>query len=87
MDFALPEDQRVRIKESEGLDKYLDLEAKKMTVAVILIIGKRPNGGVANMTDCDIVSEFKLQSCYYIHFRSNTFVKSMKLLILLSAMD
>ena len=33
---------------------------------------------VANMLDCDIViSEFKLQSRYYIHFRSNTLGKGM----------
>ena len=30
-------------------------------------------GIVANMPDCDIVvSEFELQSRYYIHFRANT---------------
>ena len=28
-----------------------------------------------------IVSEFKLQSCYYIHIQSNTFGKGMNLLI------
>ena len=29
-----------------------------------------------------VVSEFELQSCYYVHFRTNTFGKGMKLLIL-----
>ncbi len=38
---------------------------------------------VANLLDCDIVvSEFKLQSCYYIHFRTNTLGKGMNPLIL-----
>ena len=33
--------------------------------------------------DCGItVSEFILQSCYYLHFRTNTLVKGMKPLIL-----
>ena len=37
---------------------------------------------VANMMDCDIVvSEFKLQSNYYIHFRTNTLGKGMNSLI------
>ena len=33
--------------------------------------------------DCGIVvSEFELQSCYYIHFRTNTLGKGMSPLIL-----
>ena len=33
--------------------------------------------------DCGIVvSEFELQSRYYVHFRANTFGKGMNLLIL-----
>ncbi len=41
----------------------------------------------ANMLDCDIVvSEFKFQLHYYIHFRANTLGKGMNPLIL-PAMD
>ena len=36
----------------------------------------------ANVLDCDIgVSEFELQSHYYVHFRTNTLGKGMNLLI------
>ena len=35
---------------------------------------------MAKVQDCDIiVNEFELQSRYYIHFRTNTLVKSMNL--------
>ena len=31
---------------------------------------KSPYGVVANMLDCNIIgNEFKLQSCYYVHFK------------------
>ena len=37
---------------------------------------------VANMLDSDIVvSKFKLWSCYYVHFRTNTLEKPMNPLI------
>ena len=40
-----------------------------------------PNGVVANALDCDIVvSQFELESGYYIHFRCNTLRKGMNLL-------
>ena len=44
MDFAVPVDHRVKLKESENIDKYLDLarELKKlwnMKVTVIIVIG------------------------------------------------
>ena len=39
-------------------------------------------GVVANVMNCDIVvSEFELQSCYYVNFRTNTRVKNVKFLI------
>ena len=42
-----------------------------------------PYDVMVNMQDCEIIeSEFKLQSCYYIHFRTNNLEKSMNLLIL-----
>ena len=38
-------------------------------------------GVMANLLDCDIiVSEFKLQSCYYIHFQAKAHGKCMNLL-------
>ena len=39
-------------------------------------------GVVANVLDCDIiVSEFEIQSRYYVHFQINTLRKGMNLLI------
>ena len=41
-----------------------------------------PCGAAANVLDYEIVvSEFKLQSCYYIHFQTNTLGKGMNMLI------
>ena len=33
-----------------------------------------------------VASEFKPQSCYYVHFRTNTIRKGMNLLLLLPSM-
>ena len=55
-----------------------------ITVYKLLVLDKGgcPHNVVANMLDCDIVvSEFKLQSCYYIHFQTNTLGKGMNPLI------
>ena len=42
-----------------------------------------PRGAIVKEIDCGIVvSEFVLQSRYYIYFRANTLVKGMNLLIL-----
>ena len=42
-----------------------------------------PRGVMVKAMDCEIVvSKFKLQSRYYIHFRTNTLGKSMNPLIL-----
>ena len=42
-----------------------------------------PRGVMVKALDCRIIeSEFKLQSCYYVHFRKNTLGKSMNPLIL-----
>ena len=45
----------------------------------IIVNGREdPQGLVPNMQDCDfVVSEFELQSCYYVLFQSNTTGKSM----------
>ena len=48
-----------------------------------ICIGEFPHGVMVKAMDCRIVvSEFKLQSGYYIHFRTNTLGKGMNLLIL-----
>ena len=40
-----------------------------------------PYNAVVNVCDHDIVvSEFEFQSCYYIHFRTNTLGKGMDIL-------
>ena len=42
-------------------------------------MGESPCSVVANVLDCDIVvSEFKLQSRYYVHFRTYTFREGKK---------
>ena len=42
-----------------------------------------PRGVTVKALDCGIVvSEFVLQSCYYVHFRANTIGKGMNPLIL-----
>ena len=42
-----------------------------------------PRGVMVKAIDCEIVvSEFVLQSRYYVHFRANTLGKGMNLLIL-----
>ena len=47
------------------------------------IIGGCPRGVMVKAMDCGIVvSEFILQSCYYVHFRANTLGKGMNPLIL-----
>ena len=52
-----------------------------------MYLGNResPHGVVVNRLDCNIIgSEFKLQSCDYIHFRTNTLWEKYKLVYLLS---
>ena len=43
----------------------------------------RPRGVMVKALDCGfVVREFELQSCYYLHFRTNTLRKGMNALIL-----
>ena len=50
---------------------------------IILILREHPCGVMVKALDYGIVvSEFKLKSCYYTHFRTNTFEKGMNPLIL-----
>ena len=68
MDFAISADHRVKIKESENIDKYLDLarELKKlwnmrMTVipivfgahGIVLNVQEKNIGGIGNQFCCD----------------------------------
>ena len=49
-----------------------------------IILSGCSRGVMFKAMDCGIVvSEFELQSRYYIHFQTNTFGKDMNLLILL----
>ena len=51
-----------------------------MNLPTINLLGKEGNlcGEVANVLDCKIVvSEFELQSLYYVHFRANNPEKGM----------
>ena len=46
-------------------------------------VGEYPHGVMVKAMDCGIVvSEFELQSRYYVHFRANTLGKGMNPLIL-----
>ena len=50
-------------------------------VCEIILMGWNPHG--AHVLDWDnVVSKFKLQSCYYIDFQINMFEKGMNLIIL-----
>ena len=77
-DFAIPADHKVKMKESQKKEKYLDLatELEKKH-------GGHPPGVMVKAMDCGIVvSEFVLQLRYYVHFRANTHGKGMNRLIL-----
>ena len=57
----------------------------KAICIVIKFFGGCPRGVMVKAMDCEIVvSEFELQSCYYVHFRANTLGKGMNPLILLA---
>ena len=60
--------------------QYKDLKNKPEKS---IIAGGCPRGVIVKAMDCGIVvSEFVLQSCYYVHFRANTLRKGMNHLIL-----
>ena len=53
-----------------------------MFSAFICAVGGGPNCVMVKELDCRIViSKFKVQLCYYVHFRTNIFGKVMRLLI------
>ena len=72
MDFAIPLDNRVKLKKTErGTGVWTLLEHEK-------IYGGCPRGVMVKAMDCGIVvREFVLQSRYYVHFRTNTLGKGM----------
>ena len=48
-----------------------------------MAVGKYPRDVMIKAMDCEIVvSEFELQSLYYVHFRANTLGNGMNPLIL-----
>ena len=48
-----------------------------------IVTGRRTHGVVANVLNCDIVvSEFELQSCFYVYIRTNTIGKYMNPIVL-----
>ena len=54
---------------------YLILQTFTNQNATMRQIGLRPRGVVANALVCSIaVSKFELQSCYYVHFRTNSYL-------------
>ena len=64
------------------------LSVKKNTKPSWKYLRRSPYGIVANELDCNIVvSEFVLQSRYYIHFQTNTLGKGMNHSHPHSAMD
>ena len=64
--------------------KYI-LTSPEYHVHHIWMAGGGPRGVMIKTMDCGIVvSEFELQSLYYVHFRANTLGKSMNPLILLA---
>ena len=57
--------------------------AKCIHVEELVSTAGCPHGVMVKAMDCEIVvSEFKLQSRYYVHFRANTLGKVMNPLIL-----
>ena len=49
---------------------------------ILLKLGEWPRGVMVKAMDCGIViSEFELQSRFYVHFRTNTIGKGMNPLI------
>ena len=54
------------------------LPGVKIPKSKFLIVVIQEKCVVVNVLDCDIVvSEFKLQSRYYVHFRANNLMKDM----------
>ena len=59
------------------------MQLKLIKQSIIPCNGENANGLVANMLDYDIiVSEFELQSRYYIHFETHTLRRGMRPFIL-----
>ena len=62
--------------------RYQKILSMKTRIPPLIHSMGSPYSIVANVLDCNIVvSEFKLQWCYYVHFWTNTSEKSMNLLI------
>ena len=62
---------------------YIYIYISVCVCVIYLSVGGCPRGVMVKAMDCGIVvSEFVLQSRYYVHFRANTHGKGMNPLIL-----
>ena len=58
------------------------INQKLLVIYLFTFVCVSPLGVIVKALDCDLnVSEFELQSFFYVHFRTNTLEKSMNLLI------
>ena len=73
-----------RLKKSTGMHVYLLVVSSTKNLFSPNVRGC-PRGVMVKAMDCGIVvSEFELQSRYYVHFNANTLVKGMNSIILLA---
>ena len=57
---------------------FLSVGIYTFVFIVVIKFEESPRGVGANVLDSKIVAtEFELQSCYYVHFRTNTIGKAM----------
>ena len=65
-------------KKEKNFKKQLNKKCTYKHTMITVLRVVVPHGVVAKMLDCFVVvSEFKLQSCYYIHFWTNNVGKGM----------
>ena len=63
-----------------SIQLFINLLVYSSSVRLNFSRGGSSCGVIANVMDCSLeVSEFEIQSCYYVHFRTNTLEKVMNL--------
>ena len=86
MVLIFPAQSLLHILKKKKEKKFMNFSQKyrgSVFFLVTLNLGGCPRGVMVKAMDCGIVvSEFVLQSCYYVHFRANTLGKGMNPLIL-----
>ena len=88
--LRVPQRSRTEASPSDGLVSYPGHSLGKssqqrcsLRILQSFLLLEYPRGVMVKAMDCGIVvSEFVLQSCYYVHFRANTLGKGMNPLIL-----